>query len=410
MYVPNRATMPGVYQAPAYYQSLEQQSTSRPAHPPKPPGADLKRVLQYNADYSGCGYWRMLWPDYLLNAYQKVIVTSSTQMIKDKSYYEPLCAVRLQRQAHPGQLQFFESLKKLSQELNFKIIYEIDDIILREDIPDYNKFKFAFTDDAIRSSVDKMMNMADEITVTCDYMKQYYTDKIGNKNISVIPNYPPRLWLDNFYNEDVLSRNYDKNKKKRKRPRILYAGSGAHFDVDNKTNQLDDFTHVRDVIRKTSKKFQWVFMGAVPPPLIDLAREGVIEFHQWRNILELPRFVRDLKVNCMVAPLLDNTFNRCKSDVKFIESCAHGLPVVCQDMITYDRAIHKFKTGDEMIDQLDDVLKDKQTYMKSCRKHYSMTNNMWLDNQDHIQAYQELFTTAHASVDRPTINKLNGIK
>ena len=33
---------------------------------------------------------------------------------------------------------------------NFRILYEIDDLVFHEDIPDYNKFKTAFVDPKIR--------------------------------------------------------------------------------------------------------------------------------------------------------------------------------------------------------------------------------------------------------------------
>ena len=42
------------------------------------------------------------------------------------------------------------------------------------------------------------MGLCDEITVTCKFMKDYYTEKTGNKNITVIPNYPPKWWIGNY--------------------------------------------------------------------------------------------------------------------------------------------------------------------------------------------------------------------
>jgi len=375
----------------------------QPAATPKPLAPkenELPRAINYQADYSGCGYWRMSWPEQTLTSYQHMIVHGLTCMVRDKAFYSNLKSVRLQRQANPAQLNFYKMLRGYADEMNFRLIYEIDDVVMREDIPDYNKYKFAFEPDEIRNCVLEMMRMSDEISVTNAYMRDYYADKTGNNNITVIPNYPPRFWLDRYYDEELISRNYDRHVKKRKQPRILYAGSGAHFDVDNKVNQLDDFAHVRDVVRKTCNKYKWVFVGAYPPPLHDLVKSGKIEFHQWLSLYDLPNLISKLKINCMVAPLIDNNFNRCKSDIKYVEACAYGIPVVCQDMITYQNALHKFRTGDDMIDQINTIVSDKQQYMKTCRKMRQNIETRWLENPDNIGKYKELYCTSYGSSER----------
>jgi len=369
----------------------------------------LPQALNFYADYSGCGFWRMIWPEHLMIAYQKMSITGSTKMIRTPEFYNELKSVRLQRQANQGQLKFFKFLRDISNQHgnNFRLLYEIDDIVLREDIPEYNKYRFAFLPDEIRNSTLEMMRMADEISCTCDYMKQYYQTKTGNDKVTVVPNYLPKMWIDGFYDDDKVQINYDRQVKKRKQPRILYAASGAHFDVENKTNQADDFAHVRDVIRKTCNKYKWVFIGAYPPPLHDLVLSGKIEFHKWVPLYDLPRLVSKLKINCMIAPLLDNTFNKCKSNIKYLEACAYGIPIVCQDLITYDIATHKFKTGDEMIDQLNGILKDKQHYMKISRKARAVAETMWLE--DNIDKYVELYCHDYGSKERVALNQINGI-
>ena len=35
---------------------------------PRPPELDLPRALNYYADYSGCGFWRMILPEHLLKS------------------------------------------------------------------------------------------------------------------------------------------------------------------------------------------------------------------------------------------------------------------------------------------------------------------------------------------------------
>jgi len=371
----------------------------------RPREANMPRGINYYADFSGCGFWRMLWPEHVLNAYQKAIVHGSTVMVSDEKFYTNVKCVRIQRQATPAQLNFVRYLKKLSNKLNFNLVYEIDDIVFYEDIPEYNKFRGAFVDEDIRNATMEMMGMVDEITVTCDYMKEYYIEKTGNKNVTKIPNYPPRFWLDQ-YDENLIERNYSKRKKK---PRVLYAGSGAHFDVDNKVNQKDDFGHIVDTVKRTANKYQWVFIGAFPMGLRELVRNKKIEFYPWVNLYDYPRLVKKIKPNVMVAPLVDNIFNRAKSDLKYVEGCAFGAPAICQDMCTYQQAPFKFTTGAEMVDQIDSVMKDKDTYMKAVRKGRMVAETRWLEHPENLGKYTELYTLPYSHPDRSRLNSINGI-
>lgn len=371
-----------------------------------PPEAHLPRVIQYYADYSGCGFWRMLWPEHLLNAYGRATVHGCTVMCLDPRWYVHTKAVRIQRQATSHQLTFVRFLKEVQQQVGFKLIYEIDDLVFSEDIPEYNKFKPAFTNPEIRKNILEIMNLCDEITVTCPFMKEYYMEKTGHKNITVIPNFPPKFWLGNFYDTKSISENYDQYSKK---PRILYAGSGAHFDVENRVGQDDDFSHVIKAIYDTVNEFQWVFLGAYPLPLRDLVQSGKIEFHQWSSLYNYGEKIKNLKVNMMVAPLKDNNFNKSKSDLKLIEANAFGIPIACQDLCTYEDAPFKFKTGDEMIKVCRDVLSKKGRYMNLSSKARSAANTRWLENPENLDCYSELFTLPYGHKNRVRLNQINGI-
>jgi hypothetical protein len=387
-------------QAPVVLQ--QQQNTL-----PPPPELSMQRALNYYADYSGCGFWRMIWPEHVLNAHQKLTVHGSTVMCFDPNYFRNITAVRIQRQATSHQLRFIQYLKELSKEHKFRIIYEIDDLVFCEDIPEYNKYKPAFTDPEIRRVAQTIMELCDEITVTNDFMKDYYMSKTGNKNITVIPNYPPKFWMGNYYNEKKIAENFDKFQK---RPRVLYAGSGAHFDVDNRVGQNDDFAHVCRVIEATKHKYQWVFLGAYPLPLTHLVRSGEIEFHPWERLYTYPEKISKLNINAMVAPLQDNTFNKAKSDLKLIEASCYGIPIACQDLVTYENAPFKFKTGDEMIDQLDDILGKKGKYMNLSTKFRKIAESRWLELDENIDKYKELYSLPYAHPDRKLLNSLNNIK
>lgn len=372
-------------------------------HAPPPiemPGAGLPRALNYYADYGGCGIWRMVWPEMLMNSYNKGMINGLTAMVLDERFYSSLKAVRLQRQATPHQLQFMKFLKEIQKRHGFKIIYEIDDIIFREDIPEYNRCKDAFTSDEILHSAMEIMSMCDEVSVTCKYMKDYYREKTGNQNITVIPNYPPRFWFQGLYNKDRLLKSFEDNKK---RPRIIYTGSGTHIDVINRTNQVDDFTHVVDHIIATRKDFKWVFMGCFPlkcKPFID---NGDMEFHDWKQMLDYPQGIYDLNGIISYAPLIDNRFNRAKSNIKYLEAANLGIPCICQDFETYESAPNelKFTTGAELIDRIKNLTKDIDTYSKASDKVYEYAKTMYLN--DHLDEYKELYFTPYKDKERKAL-------
>ena len=365
---------------------------------------DLTRGINFYADYSGCGHWRMIWPELLLNCYGKANVQGGTVMVGDKNFYKGIKTIRIQRQATESQLSYIKWLKQIQPECGFKIVYEIDDLIFNEDIPHYNKFRFAFEDPSIRKTSMNIMQICDEITVTNKFMKDYYIEKTGNKNVTVIPNFIPRFWMDRYYNLEEIRNNYQKFKGK---PRVVYCGSGAHFDVENKIGQKDDFFHVNEIIRETVDDFQWVFVGGFPLTLRDLIHQKKIEYHEWSNLVEYPEYISKLKATVFYAPLEDSNFNKAKSDLKFIEACAFGIPSICQDLCTYETAFHKFKTGDDLINKVKLITGDTKKYLKEVKKARSYIDKRWMETN--IDYYSELYSFPYASKERKLLNLENGI-
>jgi hypothetical protein len=359
------------------------------------PEQGLPRAINYYADYGGCGYWRMIWPEFLLNGYQKACMSGLTQMIMDIRFYQNIKAIRFQRQATPIQRDFIKELRKASSQMGFKLLYEVDDVVFKDDIPDYNRCKDAFVNQDIIDSILEIISMMDEMTVTCKYMKDYYIDKTGNKNITVIPNYAPKFWLDRHYNKNRIEELYDKNKK---RPRILYSGSGTHVDVLNRTGLNDDFKHVTDAIIKARKKFKFVWKGCFPLALKPYIDSGEMEYIDWSPLNDYPQGLVDTNCNAVFAPLIDNVFNKSKSNIKMVESGALGMPGVFQDMCTYEEADLKFKTGDDLIQQLEYITSDFDRYMDLSFNSRKFAEGLWLE--DHLDEYEALYFTAWGSKER----------
>ena len=380
---------------PSYKSSLKKSGHAAP---------DLPRGLNFYADYSGCGHWRMIWPELLLNCYAKANVQGGTVMIGDKNFYNGVKTVRIQRQATETQANYIKWLHELGKELKFNIIYEIDDIIFKEDIPHYNKFRFAFEDPKIRQTSMEIMQTCNEITVTNKFMQDYYIEKTGNKNVTVVPNFIPKFWMDRYFDFTKIKENYQKYRKK---PRVVYCGSGAHFDIENRIKQKDDFYHVNDAIRKTVDKFQWVFVGGFPITLKDLIQQKKIEYHEWTNLVDYPAYINSKNPTVFYAPLEDSNFNKAKSDLKFIEGCALGIPTICQDLCTYNTAFHKFKTGDELVNKIEYLTNDYKKYIKEVKRARSYMKSRWME--DNISFYTELYSFPYGDPRRKNLNRLNEI-
>jgi glycosyltransferase involved in cell wall biosynthesis len=390
--------------APSFSNTLPQRPQE--INQPQPRELSLPRYVNYLADYSGCGFWRILWPENLINATGAGCSTSLTAMVFDPRWYTGVKCVKVQRQASSDQREFIKYLKSIQPQHGFKLVYEVDDVVFREDIPDYNKFKFAFDNDEIRNNCIEIINLCDEVTVTCDYMRKLYQERTGKKEITVIPNFVPYSWMGHQYNKNRIWNNYDKNKKK---PRVLYTGSGAHYDVDNKNGGIDDFSHVVELVKKTVDKYQWVFVGAFPPPLLPFIQSKKIEFHNWQSLADYPDFINSLNAQVMIAPLLDNSFNRSKSDIKFIEACVLGLPCLVQDMETYKNAPEflKFKTGEDLEQKLESILKNKAQYYRNTELFRHIGMQRLLESKENIGCHLEVLNTPYGSPERKYLKRWN---
>lgn len=371
---------------------------------PEIPGQGLQRAISYLADYGGCSFYRCMAPNMLLNLYQRAVILESTTMVLDPRFYGGVKAVKIQRQATPIQRDFVKFLKEISKQIGFKIIYEIDDIVFREDIPDFNRNKDAFVKDEIRNSILEILDMCDEVTVTCDFMRDYFDEKMGVKKSTVIPNYLMRWWFDRYYNLGDLVKGFEKNKKK---PVVSIFASGTHVDVTNRTNQKDDFEMVVPAIIKTRKDFKWQFYGSYPLPLKPFIDRGEIIFKEWTPLPEFPGAIANSGTQVTFAALQDNNFNRAKSNIKLLEAAALGIPCICPDMCTYKDAELKYSNANEFIDCIKTATKNQHTYADYCKKARAYADNFWLEDPKNLGKHQEAYFTPFGSPERKYLLESN---
>ena len=264
--------------------------------------------LSYLGDTQGCGTIRIIHPYLLLNHFRMDgVMTNGTYMmnfIHYPDFYKNFSFVQFQRAATKDHLNIYRHYKNnIQPKLRTPLIYEIDDLLV--DIPEWNYACEYYKQN--EEYVKQMMSMSDAVVVSTPKLKEIYSKY--NKNISVILNHLPKFIWGEIYPKHI-------NNPREKRPRILWAGSQNHFapkHMHDKGVKGGDFgSTLMDFIRKTTDKYDWCFVGALPIELNDLSDSSKITFTPWKNIFEYPHAIKALEPDICIAPLEDSVFNSCK--------------------------------------------------------------------------------------------------
>lgn len=315
----------------------------------------VAHAVNYWGDKCGCGWYRIGFPSIalqtMLGGQHHFMHTDSQFIIPDANFYAQThtTMVRLQRWYRPEQLEFMQKfLRPLADQLGIWLVYEIDDVLVYDEIPKYNCARGAYAPEVIGDSPKQIMQLCDLVTVTTPVIKDLYVREFGidpNK-IIIIPNYLPRWWIGNSFD---LNRSMYLWHQCNKKPRIAFACSTNHFDVENKNDGLDDFTHLIPWFKKNIDRYQFVFVGGIPVQLQEQVKARKIEYQPPSDVFNYPHQIMNRGFNLLVAPLLNNEFNRCKSNIKYLEYSALGIPMVGQNIITYQGISDLlFDNGDDL--------------------------------------------------------------
>lgn len=356
------------------------------------PKKRLPRGLFYPAGMSdGCTAWRMEFPKNALNysKHSEIQLTNIVQPLfkPDRNISEIYLntdVVVMQRPVSKDRVSIAHNYDIIQKNLknrgrkSFRFVIDVDDVIHGDYVSKFNVNCGEYFDNKRFNVFKEVVKKADELHVCSKFMRDFYKEEIGVDHVTHRPNLLPRYLYDHF----DLNKSLKKLNAKRK-PRIMWAGSATHIDVNNNNGGVDDFTHITDFIRKTIDKYQWVFFGGIPNGLEDLADK--IEFHKWVGIFEYSHKIMGLDIDCMISPLFDNVFNRAKSNIKLTEAGALGIPCVCQDLDPYTEAPLKFNTADELGDQIDYVLKSKKNYKKILLEQKEVSDQYFIEDPDNMK-------------------------
>lgn len=173
----------------------------------------------------------------------------------------------------------------------------------------------------INEQLKKFAELADMVTVTTEFLKKEYLE--WNKNVVVLPN-----CVDPFDWEEPVKNDTGKT-------RILITGSVAsNKDYENIIPLLEKLKERKDV---------QVVLQALPAdhpslkesrevykPELDFWKQYDVEWYPFMKLTDYLEFIPTLKIDIMLIPRHDNYFNRCKSNLKFLEASMAKMATVAQ--------------------------------------------------------------------------------
>jgi glycosyltransferase involved in cell wall biosynthesis len=155
----------------------------------------------------------------------------------------------------------------------------------------------------------RALKLSNRLVVTTETLQQHYRKYVPD--VWLIPNA-----LDKQWSGLRMPRSH------RSRLRIGWVGAGQH---------KGDLDLVAILVAELASEVDWVFMGMCT----DEIKPHIKEFHSFVSIADYPRKMASLDLDIAIAPLEQNFFNECKSNLRLLEYGAMGWPVVCSDVFPY---------------------------------------------------------------------------
>jgi len=163
----------------------------------------------------------------------------------------------------------------------------------------------------------KQLKVSDGLIVSTPWLKEVYSEY--NDNIEVLPN-------------AIDFKVWDRVKKAKKPGvRIGFAGGASH---------IEDLRMVEGALKnvlRENKDVRLVLVHCVPDFLRDFP--GVVGVHDWARIDKYPAFLGKQDFDIGIAPLIHNRFNRCKSNLRWLEYSALGIPTVASKVGHFEQTI-----------------------------------------------------------------------
>jgi len=278
----------------------------------------------------------------------------------------------------------FAMIGMLFRKYGKKIVFDIDDLIweIQEDNSSYSTY--APGSDG-RAVVTDICREVDYVTTTNNFLRNgiaAYTGKSHDK-IEVFPNY---IDLDVY--------NWRSVPKKKQMVKLGYFGSSSHFNDLGEKN----FTAGLDRLMKEYPNLELVTVGAM---LASFKKKygmryfndfGHQDIYTWVKMF--PEKLGD--VDIFVVPLVDNTYCRAKSSIKFLEMSSTG-KVGCYSWLRqYQEVVQHGKNGflcqieDDWYKYLKTLIDDPKLRIKMGQEALRTVEQNW-QMKDNVERYANFF-------------------
>ena len=368
---------------------------------------DQKQIVQViYRDCSGCSHYRLRFNSAYFGAREDLGFIPVLMPFPATDYQWLNCtkAFVCQRFISEQDYQIVKALKEVQPKFGFKLIYELDDLISTykgEGVPEYNmaSFNFKKNDIGIRAQLNKILPLFDEIVVSTSYLEKFFREELHCTNVRVVRNVAPRyLW------------NCDKKehlKEDIKKPTVLLSQAPQHWRNPiplgvspeyplGVTPHPGEWTEgwinfIKNNVKED--KINFVSIGCLPYFFEDIADK--VKCIPWRDTISYPGEIMRVHADFQIAPLADNVFNKCKSALRFTESCAAGIVLLGSNFEDSPYSeIHPackipINVNEEQLNKTLWTLCKKENYnnVLDYQYNYINTSGGWLESDRHIDEW-----------------------
>lgn len=301
----------------------------------------MKTILGWSDGGSACEYYRLRVPlEYLAtwNDYN-VMIGGMFQLPAKDTLPDVVIGQRINR-PEPAHLWRMLADGEFDGQRP-RLIYEIDDDLFN--VPPSNPVHSHFSQPEVRQTILSSMALADVITVSTQALAEEVQAQLWSwgavvKRVVVVPNALP----DIAYRHPVMKMPNDPLT-------VGWGGSSSHVqDFDEVTQPLARFL-------RRYPKGMFHAIGHLFPQVSKKVPAQQQRLTEW--IRDMPSYYSALdSFDIGIAPLRPSVFNRSKSDIKFLEYAARGIPAILSPVGPYEEHINEGRAlgafGHEWQDQI----------------------------------------------------------